>query len=84
MPLLPWRSATKYINDWRPLVSRVLPLEGFLLNLEQKIAPGRREYLTQEEAYQRLKDVTNQDFGYDAIAWRGWIQGQEALKKGKS
>lgn len=33
-------------------MSRIRPIEGLLLNLDQKIAPSRREYLDREAAYQ--------------------------------
>ena len=54
-------------------MSRMLPVRGFLLNLEGKIAPGKREYLPREEAHRLLKVLTGQDFGYDTKAWRAWL-----------
>lgn len=54
-------------------MSRILPTQGLLLNLEEKIEPGRREYLSREETHRQLKAVTGQDLRYDAIAWRAWI-----------
>jgi hypothetical protein len=55
-------------------MSRIRVVEGLLLNLDQKIAPGRREYLDREAAYQKLKTLTGQDFGYDSKHWREWIK----------
>jgi len=46
---------------------------GLLKNLRQEIRPGRREYLTKEQAYEQLKYHTGQDFGYDIEGWRQWI-----------
>jgi hypothetical protein len=58
-------------------MSRLYPLEGLLLNLKQEIAPGRREYLPREQAYELLKEWTGQDFGYDIEAWEAWIEKNE-------
>ena len=55
-------------------MSRIRPIEGLLLNLDQKIAPGRREYLDREAAYQTLKAMTGQDFGYNTQQWRQWMR----------
>ena len=54
---------------------RLTLLEGLLKNLKQEIPPYvRREYLTREAAYQKLKAFTGQDFGYDAERWEVWIR----------
>ncbi len=55
-------------------MSRITLTEGFLLNLEEKIGKGRREYLNRDAAYEKLKDLTGEDFGYDAEKWRMWIK----------
>lgn len=55
-------------------MTRLHPLEGLLLNLDQKIKEGRREYLTKSEAREKLKALTGQDFGYDSKKWRAWIE----------
>jgi hypothetical protein len=60
-------------------MSRIYLLEGLLLNLEQKIQAGRREYLDRSAAYERLKAITGQDFGYDSQQWRNWIKHHKAL-----
>jgi hypothetical protein len=50
-------------------------LELWLLNLQEKIAKHRREYLPRREAYrQQLRHHTGQDFGYDVEAWRSWVR----------
>lgn len=32
------------------------------------------EYMPKEEAYEKLKQATKQDFGYDGDAWRRWFR----------
>lgn len=58
-------------------MSRIRPMEGLLLNLDQKIAQGRREYLDREAAYQKLKALTGRDFGYDSKQWREWLRSRK-------
>ena len=55
-------------------MSRLTPLQGLLMNLNQEIEAGRREYLSKEQAYEKLKKLTGQDFGYDAEKWRKWVK----------
>ena len=31
-------------------------------------------YMTKNDAYALLKEITNQDFGYDADKWEKWIE----------
>ena len=58
---------------------RLTPVERLLKNLKQEIPPYmRREYLTRETAYEKLKIMTGQDFGFDAVKWESWVQAQEA------
>ena len=38
----------------------------------------RREYLTREVAYEKLKALTGQDFGLDPDQWELWIKEQQA------
>ena len=54
-------------------MSQMTLFEGILKNLKQEIEPGRREYLSREQAYQQLKYHTGEDFGYDAERWKAWI-----------
>jgi hypothetical protein len=62
------------------ILSRLTFFQGLLLNLEQIFAKEQlREYLTREEAYKLLKEHTGQNFGYDAEAWREWLQSQGKL-----
>jgi hypothetical protein len=49
-------------------------LKGLLINLNQEIQKGRREYLSSEVAYERLKIFTGENFGYDANAWINWAE----------
>ena len=55
-------------------MSRLTPLQGLLMNLNQEIEAGRREYLSKEQAYEKLKELTGQDFGYDVEKWRKWVK----------
>ena len=47
--------------------------ERLLLNLKQEIPQHYGEYRTREEAYETLKWVTGEDFGYDIEAWERWF-----------
>ena len=55
-------------------MSRLTPIQLLLYNLDPRTAPSGRAYLPPEIALQQLKDVTGQDFGYDAKAWRQWLR----------
>jgi hypothetical protein len=56
-------------------MSRLTLIKGLLLNLAGKIDPNRRrEYLPVEDAYQKLKQLTGKDFGYDVEKWRQWFK----------
>ena len=54
-------------------MSQISFLDGLLMNLRQEIQRGRREYLSQDRAYELLKQSTGQDFGYDFDQWETWI-----------
>jgi hypothetical protein len=56
---------------------RIKPSEILLLNLEGKLSEQHRLYRTKERAYEQLKHLTGQDFGYDAVAWREWFRTAE-------
>ena len=55
-------------------MSRITLFQGLLMNLNQSIEVNRREYLTREEAYQQLKSLSGQDFGYDVESWKKWLK----------
>ena len=55
-------------------MSRLTLYQGLLLNLEGKIDPARREYLSKEKALELLRHHTRQDFGSDVAAWKAWIR----------
>ena len=45
---------------------RLTPIQGLLKNLAGEIPPqARREYLPPEVAYEKLKAMTDADFGMD-------------------
>jgi hypothetical protein len=47
-----------------------------LSNLAGKVPEGADSYLGQEEAYDRLKRMTGQDFGYDVDKWDDYLHGR--------
>jgi hypothetical protein len=55
---------------------RIRPLPLFLRRLELPAEPRSRyaRKLSREDAYEGLKKITGQDFGYDVKAWREWIK----------
>ena len=55
-------------------MSRITPFQGLLMNLTEEIAKGRREYLSKEAAYEKLKEFPGQDFGYDVEKWKKWLR----------
>jgi hypothetical protein len=56
---------------------RIKLSELLLLNLEEKLSEQHHIYRTKEEAYQELKHLTGQDFGYDIAAWEKWFRNAE-------
>jgi hypothetical protein len=55
---------------------RMRPIPLFLRRLELPPASRSRyaRRLSREDAYERLKKITRQDFGYDVTQWRKWIR----------
>jgi len=52
-----------------------LTLEQILIgNLKQIIPKEAMMYLAQENAIERLKQITGQDFGYDVEAWEKYLK----------
>ena len=37
----------------------------------------RREYLTREDAYEKIKVMTGQDFGMNVEQWEEWVKKQQ-------
>jgi aminopeptidase C len=62
-------------------MSRITLFQGLLMNLGQEIEEDRFEYLTKEEAYRQLKQLTGQDFGYDVKKWKQWIKENKVSAK---
>jgi hypothetical protein len=54
-------------------MSILTPCEIYFANLVGTMHPGRLEYLSKELAYERLKEMTGQDFGFDVDRWRPWL-----------
>ena len=60
-------------------VVRLTPIERLLKNLKEEIPPYmRREFLPKDVAYEKLKQMTGQDFGNNIEQWETWIREQEA------
>ena len=52
---------------------RMTVIERLILNLQQLMPPNRKGYMPREKAYESLKKLTGQDFGYDVEKWVEWI-----------
>jgi hypothetical protein len=48
------------------------PFEICLINLCQLLPKQSLYYQTQMEAYEELKKISGEDFGYDATKWEQW------------
>ena len=48
------------------------PFQICLANLRQDIPPTWSCFMSQEEAYEKLKQIAGQDFGYDDKRWERW------------
>ena len=57
---------------------RMYSHQYLIYNLAGNFYERERQYMPQEVAYQLLKQVTGQDFGYDHIKWESWIEEQIA------
>lgn len=51
---------------------RLTRTELYLDNLKQLIPRDSRVYMTREQAYEKLKEYSGQDFGNDIQAWETW------------
>ena len=60
-------------HQWNNVV--LTPIERVLVNLEMEVDPGDVFlYMSKDEAVEKLKQITGQDFGYDARRWRQWLE----------
>jgi hypothetical protein len=58
------------------------PLERLLVNLEEDVDPGYVFiYIPRDQALQQLKEITGQDFGYDAKRWQEWLEANNLVRK---
>jgi hypothetical protein len=63
-------------------MSLLLPLERWLVNLEEDVDPGYLFiYVPRATALGLLKEQTGQDFGYEAKRWREWLEGAGLIPK---
>jgi hypothetical protein len=54
-------------------MSILTPCEIYFANLAGTMHPSRLEYMSKELAYERLKQMTGQDFGFDVDRWKAWL-----------
>lgn len=43
-------------------------------NLQGKVDPSRREYMSKAEAFQVLRELCEEDFGDDVQKWTDWVE----------
>jgi hypothetical protein len=59
-------------------MARMVPLVGLLKNLKQEIPKSRRrEYLTKDQAYERLKMLTGKDYSHQVEQWEVYLSSIE-------
>jgi hypothetical protein len=64
-----WRS----IKQWDHTIE-MKDEEALILNLQQKIPTFMKKFMKAKHAYQALKRITGQDFGYNVEAWEKWFR----------
>jgi len=64
-------------------MSLLLPIERWLVNLEEDIDPGCSSFWPRASALHLLKEETGQDFGYAAKRWREWLEGAGLIPENK-
>ncbi|MEL6407516.1 MAG: hypothetical protein AAFR81_24300 [Chloroflexota bacterium] len=67
--------------DLSKLLNYTRTREKMLLNLEGKFDKEYPIYQDKASALDKLKDLSGQDFGYDAQAWREWFNSPEGEKQ---
>lgn len=65
---------------------QLFPEELALANFKGELLEGERGYMRPEEAYEWLKEMSNEDFGQDIDAWTKWVKRTVAnhFSEGKS
>jgi hypothetical protein len=48
------------------------PFMRHLANLRQQLPAGSLYYMARETAYEKLKELSGEDFGYDDKRWEKW------------
>jgi hypothetical protein len=51
------------------------------MNLNQEVEENMPHYLSKKKAYQNLKELTGQDFGYNVQKWKQWIKDNKVSVK---
>lgn len=63
-------------------MSLLFPMEMLLVNLEEDVDPGYVFiHFPKEAALRELREATGQDFGYDAVRWRLWLEEHDLVRK---
>lgn len=55
-------------------MSRIPLFKGLLMIMNGESLPVKRASLSKEDAYEKLKNITGQDFGYDIELWKEWLR----------
>ncbi len=55
-------------------MTRLIPIQLAITNLLGHLPEGAVGYASKEEAYEDLKRITNQDYGYDVRKWVQWAR----------
>lgn len=53
---------------------QMFPQELALANLMGLMPEDERGYSTREQAYEHLKEMSGEDFGYDVEMWALWVE----------
>jgi hypothetical protein len=54
-------------------MSILTPCEIYFENLAGTMNPRSLQYMSKELAYERLKKMIGQDFGFDVDRWKDWL-----------
>ena len=53
---------------------QLFPGQLALLNLRGEVHPSEREFMTQQEALQMLREISSEDFGNYIHKWEEWVE----------
>ena len=59
---------------------RASPFDHYLMNLREMLPASSLSYMSREEAHEKLKELSGQDFGYDDDEWLRWaVENEKTL-----